>query len=127
MPKINGKLYYNNITGEVLVVINQNEGAWIRQTDFAEDVAMYPNLREVDDDIISVLPLRWGQYAEDLKTQRPVAVIDGKIKWEPLDAPPDATPPDKPFSERLKDMEKQNNNLKDEMAMLQDVIVFLTM
>ena len=111
MPKVNGKIYYNNITGEVMLVINQNDGPWMRETNFLEDVAMHQKLREVDDDIISVLPLRWGQYEEDLKTQRPVAVIDGKIKWKPIDvALP--IPDDKPFSERLRDMERKNQLLQ---------------
>lgn len=111
MPKVNGKIYYNNITGEVMLVINQNDGPWMRETNFLEDVAMHQKLREVDDDIISVLTLRWGQYEEDLMTQRPVAVIDGKIKWEPMDVTL-PIPKDKPFSERLKDMERKNQLLQ---------------
>ncbi|MGX8177418.1 hypothetical protein ACWS7L_07980 [Exiguobacterium artemiae] len=126
MPKVNGKIYYNNVTGDVLVIVNQNEGVWIRETTFAQDVATYPQLKELDKNVISVLKLAWDQYKEDFMTQQAVKVVGGEIKWQPFNPAP-SQPLDKPFSERLKDMEKQNNNLKDEMAMLQDVIVFLTM
>lgn len=126
MPKVNGKIYYNNVTGDVLVIVNQNEGVWIRETTFAQDVATYPQLKELDKNVISVLKLEWDQHKEDFLTQQAVKVVGGEIKWQPFNPAP-SQPPDKSFSERLKDMEKQNNNLKDEMAMLQDVIVFLTM
>lgn len=108
MPKVNGKIYYNNVTGDVLVIVNQNEGVWIRETTFAQDVATYPQLKEIDRNVIGVLKLEWNQYAEDFATQRPVKVVNGRIQWQPLDSPPDATPLPKPFSERLDASESES-------------------
>lgn len=111
MPKVNGKIYYNNVTGDVLVIVNQNEGVWIRETTFAQDVATYPQLKELDKNVISVLKLAWDQYKEDFMTQQAVKVVGGEIKWQPFNPTP-SQPPDKPFSERLKDMERKNQMLQ---------------
>lgn len=104
MPKINGKIYYNNVTGDVLLVVNQNEGVWLRETTFAEDVATYPQLKEVASNVISVIRLAWDQYKADFAVSRPVKVVDGKLTWVPLDAP-DTPAEDKPFSERVAELE----------------------
>lgn len=106
MPKVNGKIYYNNVTGDVLVIVNQNEGVWIRETTFAQDVATYPQLKEIDKNVISVLKLAWDQHKEDFMTQQAVKVVGGEIKWQPFNPTP-SQPPDKPFSEKLADAEKE--------------------
>lgn len=111
MPKVNGKIYYNNVTGDVLLVVNQNEGVWLRETTFAEDVATYPQLKEVASNVISVIRLAWDQYKADFAVSRPVKVVDGKLTWVPLDAP-ETPAEDKPFSERVKELEAENKLLK---------------
>lgn len=107
MPKVNGKIYYNNVTGDVLVIVNQNEGVWIRETTFAQDVATYPQLKELDKNVISVLKLAWDQYKEDFLTQQAVKVVGGEIKWQPIGVNP-PPPQDKPFSERLETSESES-------------------
>ncbi|WP_214780994.1 hypothetical protein [Exiguobacterium sp. S3] len=111
MPKINGKIYYNNVTGNVLLVVNQNEGVWLRETTFAEDVATYPQLKEVASNVISVIRLAWDQYKADFAVSRPVKVVDGKLTWVPLDVP-ETPAEDKPFSERVAELEAENKLLK---------------
>lgn len=111
MPKINGKIYYNNVTGNVLLAVNQNEGVWLRETTFAEDVATYPQLKEVASNVISVIRLAWDQYKADFAVSRPVKVVDGKLTWVPLDAP-ETPAEDKPFSERVAELESENKLLK---------------
>lgn len=106
MPKVNGRIYYNNVTGDVLVIVNQNEGVWIRETTFAQDLATYPQLKEIDRNVIGVLKLEWDQYNEDFLTQRAVKVVNGRITWQP-NPPPDVSPSEKPFSEKLADAEKE--------------------
>lgn len=125
MPKINGKIYYNNVTGNVLLVVNQNEGVWLRETTFAEDVATYPQLKEVDDDIISVIRLQWDQYKDDFAISSPVKVVDGKVLWELFDDAP-GTEPSKPISEQIEDLKNREANLKNRMMELEDVVFFLT-
>ena len=111
MPKINGKIYYNNVTGNVLLVVNQNEGVWLRETTFAEDVATYPQLNELSGDVISVIRLAWDQYKQDLAVSRPVKVEGGTVTWVPFDTP-EAAPVDKPFSERSAELEHDNKRLR---------------
>ena len=110
MPKINGKIYYNNLTGDVLLVVPQNEGVWLRETTFAEDVATYPQLKALSSDVISVIRLAWDQYKQDLAISRPVKVVDGKLTWVPFDTP-EALPVEKPFSERIEELEQENQIL----------------
>ncbi|QPI66369.1 hypothetical protein IR194_07690 [Exiguobacterium sp. PBE] len=126
MPKINGKIYYNNVTGNVLLVVNQNEGVWLRETTFAEDVATYPQLKEVASNVISVIRLAWDQYQADFAVSRPVKVVDGKLAWVPLDAP-ETPAEDKPFSERVAELEAEKEGMQHKMRELEDVIVFITM
>ena len=125
MPKINGKIYYNNVTGNVLLVVNQNEGVWLRETTFEEDVATYPQLKEVNDDIISVIRLQWDQYKEDFAISRPVKVEGGIIKWELFDEPT-APPTDVPLSQKVEEVKLKSEQLMDEVQALQDVVMFLT-
>lgn len=126
MPKINGKIYYNNVTGNVLLVVNQNEGVWLRETTFAEDVATYPQLKEVTSNVISVVRLAWDQYKQDFTVARPVRVEDGKVKWELFDANPEQ-PPELSISEQLAKVERDNIENKQLITMLEDMLVFLTM
>lgn len=125
MPKINGKIYYNNVTGNVLLVVNQNEGVWLRETTFAEDVATYPQLKEVASNVISVIRLAWDQYQADFAVSRPVKVVDGKLTWVPLDAP-ETPAEDKPFSERVAELEAEKEVSKEEIKALQDMVIMLT-
>ena len=124
MPRINGKIYYNNLTGEVLLVTHQNEGPWLRETTFAEDVATYPQLKGLSGDVISVIRLAWDQYKQDLAVSRPVKVEDGKLTWVPFDTP-EAVPTDKAFSERMEELEAENKTLRLQNTALSDRADFI--
>lgn len=126
MPKINGKIYYNNVTGNVLLVVNQNEGVWLRETTFQEDVATYPQLKEVASNVISVIRLAWDQYKADFAVSRPVKVVDGKLTWVPLDAP-ETPAEDKPFSERVAELEAEKEGMQRRLSETEDMIIMLTM
>ncbi len=121
MPKVNGKIYYNNVTGVVLLVLNQNEGAWFRETTLDEDVKVFDELKRVNRNVIGLIRPEWNQYAEDFATQRPVKVINGRIQWQP-NPPPDVPPSEKPFSEKLADAEKELNRQKELNVMLNEDI-----
>ena len=125
MPKINGKIYYNNVTGDVLVNISQNEGVWFVEKTFEEDLATYPELKAVNRDVVSVIRLQWDQYKEDFAVSRPVKVVDGKVLWEQFDDAP-GTEPSKPVSEQIEDLKNREANLKNRMMELEDVVFFLT-
>lgn len=122
MPKINGKIYYNNVTGNVLLVVNQNEGVWLRETTFAEDVATYPQLKEVASNVISVIRLAWDQYKQDFAVSRPVKVVDGKLTWELFDATPEQ-PPSRSVTEQIKTLELQQKQTNEDLSALMDFII----
>lgn len=117
MPKINGKIYYNNVTGDVLLVINQNEGVWLREKTFAEDVATYPQLKEVNKEVIKLINLEWDQYKEDLAISTPVRVKDGEFLWHPFDETP-SSDPQKSLSSQIRDLEKKTDEAIIELSMV---------
>ena len=111
MPKINGKIYYNNVTGNVLLVINQNEGVWLRETTFAEDVATYPQLKEVNKDVIKLKRLEWDEFKSDFEVSRPVQFKDGFFLWSMFDQPEDAKPQEA-ISKKISNLEQENKLIK---------------
>lgn len=120
MPKINGKIYYNNVTGNVLLVVNQNEGVWLRETTFAEDVATYPQLKEVNKEVIKIKRLEWDEYKSDFEVSRPVLFKDGSFLWEELEKSKDQTDqePQKTLSSQIKDLEKKTDEAIMELSMV---------
>ena len=120
MPKINGKIYYNNVTGNVLLVINQNEGVWLRETTFAEDVATYPQLKEVNRDVIKSYKLKWNEFQEDFEVSYPVRFKDGIFLWEEIDKLKDQSTqePQKALSSQIKDLEKKTDEAIMELSMV---------
>ena len=106
MPKVNTKIYYNNTNGEILLVLNQNEGPFVQESSFEKDLLTFDVLKGISRNVISVLKLAWDQHKEDFMTQQAVKVVGGEIKWQPFNPAP-SQPPDKPFSEKLADAEKE--------------------
>ena len=82
MPKINGKIYYNTVTGDVLLVVNQNEGVWLRETTFAEDVKIHSIFNGLNEEVIGVRELEWDEFKHNLHVSSPVAYINDEFKWE---------------------------------------------
>lgn len=106
MPNIGAKIYFSNVTGEVLKVVSEKSGPWVVDTSFREDMRSYPELQGLDEGEIGVVKIDYGDHAEDLLTQIPVSVKKGVIQWVPIDSPAEA-PQTKPFSERLANVETE--------------------
>lgn len=104
MPTINAKIYYHNVSGDVLLTIPEQSGDWLRETTFAEDHATYRELSQVNQGVIGLLKLLPGQYAEDFKVSRPVRVENSQIRWQPFSAPAD-TPPQPSLIDRIEALE----------------------
>lgn len=115
MPKINGKIYYNNVTGNVLLVVNQNEGVWLRETTFAEDVATYPQLKEVNKEVIKIKRLKWDEYKSDFEVSRPVLFKDGSFLWELFEESP-PTEPQTSISQKIENLLKEQESTRLNMA-----------
>lgn len=115
MPKVNGKIYYNNVTSDVLVTVNQNEGTWLVEKTFEEDLATYPELKAVNRDVVSVIRLAWDQYKDDFAVSSPVKVVDGKVLWELFDDSSGAEP-SKPISEQIKKIEDEKTILENRVT-----------
>lgn len=62
---IGRKIYYDKITGEVLLTIGEKTGVWIRDTTFQEDVDTYKVLKDRELFSFDFLKLEFGDYAQD--------------------------------------------------------------
>lgn len=126
MPNVNGKIYYNVVTGDVLLRIPQTSGAWAREATLEQDIASFPVLQEVDKNAISVIRLAWDQYKEEFSVSKPVKVVDGKLQWVPLDKPSEP-PSEVLLSDKVKELEAEKEAMREELMAMQDALMFITM
>ena len=63
--KIGRKLYYDLITGEVLVDTGEREGNAIKTRTVDQDIAIYTALSEHNRESFDYIELEYGQYAQD--------------------------------------------------------------
>ncbi|WP_214812023.1 hypothetical protein [Exiguobacterium sp. s181] len=122
MPKVNGKIYYNLVTGDVLLFINQNEDAWIVEKTLEQDIASHNQLQAVDKNVIGLIRLQWDQYKDELSVSDPVKVDKGKVLWRAKGQLP-TTQPEESFTNRIKELEaekiandKKMNEMRLDMA-----------
>lgn len=126
MPNVNGKIYYNVVTGDVLLRIPQTSGAWAREATLEQDIASFPVLQAVDKNAISVIRLAWDQYKEEFSVSKPVKVVDGKLQWVPLDKP-DEPPTEVLLSDKVKELETEKEGMQRRLSETEDMIIMLTM
>lgn len=126
MPNVNGKIYYNVVTGDVLLRIPQTSGAWSREATLEQDIASFPVLQAVDKNALSVIRLSWDQYKEEFSVSKPVKFVDGKLQWVPLDKP-DEPPSEVPLSDKVKELEAEKEGMQRRVSDAEDMIIMLTM
>ncbi len=73
MKQLGTKLYYCNITGNVIFIIGDREG-FVRETTFDEDIEIYAGLKERDKTTIGILTFEYGVYGELSKNSTGVKV-----------------------------------------------------
>lgn len=113
MPKVNGKIYYNLVTGDVMLVIDQKEGTWFVENTLEKDIASSPQLQAVDKNVIGLIRLQWDQYKDEFSVSDPVKVDKGKILWRAKGELP-TTQPEESFTNRIKELEAEKiaNDMK---------------
>ncbi|MCM3281509.1 hypothetical protein M3591_13465 [Exiguobacterium sp. MER 193] len=126
MPKVNGKIYYNLVTGDVLLFINQNEDAWIVEKTLEQDIASHNQLQAVDKNVIGLIRLQWDQYKDELSVSDPVKVDKGKVLWRAKGQLP-TTQPEESFTNRIKELEAEKEMTSKRLNEAEDMIIMLTM
>lgn len=106
MPDIGAKIYFSNITSEVLRFVPEKSGPWVAETSFMEDIRQFPELQGFDPEEVGVVRIAYGELSEDLLTQIPVTVKKGIVQWVPIDNPAEPSRAT-PFSERLAAVETE--------------------
>ncbi len=61
MRQIGTKIYYCNITGNVIKIIGDMQG-YVNKTNFDEDYEIYTELKERDKNLVGLLQFEYGEY-----------------------------------------------------------------
>lgn len=91
IKQIGTKIYYCNLTGNVIKIIGDMQG-YVKETTFKEDYLIYKELNEKEKETIGLIQLEYGQY-EILSKDSTGVMVDLETKelifsYEPIPVPP---------------------------------------
>ena len=125
IKQIGTKIYYCNITGNVIKIIGDMQG-YVKETSFDEDIEIYTELKERDKDTIGLLQFSYGEYPILSKGSTGVMVdLETKeliFSYEELPIPPQEPTEIELMQDRISILEGENENLKQELALTQDAV-----
>ena len=125
IKRIGTKLYYCNRSGNVLVLQGDMQG-YIKETTFDEDIEIYTELKERDRDSIGVLVFKYGEYPK-LSQGSTGVMVDLETKelvfsYEELPESPQEPTDIEIIQEKVSNLEKENEALKEELSITQDAV-----
>lgn len=125
IKQIGTKLYYCNRSGNVLVLQGDMQG-YIKETTFDEDIEIYTELKERDRDSIGVLVFKYGEYPK-LSQGSTGVMVDLETKelvfsYEELPESPQEPTDIEIIQEKVSNLEKENEALKEELSITQDAV-----
>lgn len=110
IKQIGTKIYYCNVTGNVIKIIGDIQG-FVRETTFDEDYEIFEELKERDKKSVGLIQLKFGEYSNLAENSTGVKVnVDTKeleFTYEPL---PEAPQPPS-LESRVKSLEEVMLNL----------------
>lgn len=118
--QIGRKLYYELLTGVVIVDTGEREGSVI-ETTWDQDFESYVYLSERVPSTVDVIQLEFGQFAQDFTTCKnykvDVSTSDHTITFTYPDPNDPEAPPvfEKPLSVKVTDLEEENSDLRAEL------------
>lgn len=80
--QIGRKIYYDLVTGNVILDIGEREGSVV-ETTLDQDFSSYASLTERVKDTVGVIQLTWGEYADKFGVYY-YNIVDGAIVWGEL-------------------------------------------
>ncbi|KIQ93893.1 hypothetical protein LH47_02043 [Anoxybacillus thermarum] len=122
MNKVGRKIYYDKMTGNVILDTGEMMGAVI-ETTIDQDFETYQALKERVRDSVGVIQLEYGQYAEDFAQCNGYRVNPQTLELEFSYPDPNATEPQEPVYQ--KPFTEQVNELKQELALSNALILEL--
>ncbi|SCG82731.1 hypothetical protein DW1_1158 [Proteiniborus sp. DW1] len=121
MRKIGKKIYYDKITGDIILTTSERIGN-VRETTTEEDFQTYQALKERVPDTVGIIQLEYGQYSQDFIECNGYRVNLETMQLE-FSYPDPNTPPEEqeivyqnPLSEELKEAKLRITDLELIMA-----------
>lgn len=115
--KIGRKVYFDKLTGNVIVDTGECQG-YVRETTIEEDFQIYKALSERNPETVGMIQLEYGQYAQDFRECNGYRVNPETQQIEFSYPDPDDLEPQEPIYQKP---------LSEEVADLKQAIAELTM
>ena len=116
IKQLGTKIYYCNITGNVIKVIGDMQG-YVKETTFDEDCEIYEELYERNIETIGLLTFEYGEYPILSKNSTGVMVdLETKeliFSYEPIPTPPPPPTWEEEMENKISILEAENENLKE--------------
>lgn len=123
--RIGTKIYYCNITGNILQIIGDAQG-FVKETSFEEDIKIYSELKERDVSSIGLLQFEYGEYT---KLSQGCTGVIVNIETKELIFTYDELPnePQEPteidiIQDKILVLEEKNELLEQELSITQDAV-----
>lgn len=116
IKQIGTKIYYCNITGNVIKIIGDMMG-YVKETTFDEDYEIYSELKERNKDSIELLQIEYGEYPK-LSQGSTGVMVDLETKelifsYEKLPTLPQEPTEIEMIQEKISQLEKEMNRLQN--------------
>ena len=126
IKQIGTKIYYCNITGNVIKIIGDCQG-YVRETTFDEDYEIYSELKEREKSSIRLLQFEYGEYPKLSKGSTGVMVnLETKeliFTYEELPVPPQEPSEIEIMQGKISVLEAENEKLKVEQEQQDEEIL----
>ena len=117
--QIGTKIYYCNLTGNVIKIIGDMQG-YVKETTFDEDYLIYQELNEREKESIGLIQLGYGEYAILSKDSTGVMVdLDTNeliFTYEEIPQPPAEPTWEEVINDKISTLEEENIKLKESQA-----------
>ena len=118
--QIGRKIYYDKVTGDIIVNTGDRRGSSLVITTVEEDFAAFKALADRIPDTVGWIQLEYGQYAQDFLECSSVQVNPSTLELEfsyPNPGEPEETPVyQKPLSVEVEELKIENTDLKGRVS-----------
>lgn len=126
IKQIGTKIYYCNLSGNVIKIIGDMQG-YVKETTFDEDIEIYTELKERDINAIGLLQFNYGEYPK-LSQNSTGVMVDLKTKelifsYEELPTPPQEPTEIEIIQNKISILEAENEKLKVEQEQQNEEIL----
>ena len=125
IKQIGTKIYYCQLTGNVIKIIGDMQG-YVKETTFNEDIEIYTELKDRNRGSIGLLTFNYGEYPK-LSQNSTGVMVDLETKelifsYDELPQEPQEPTELEIIQEKISILEDENKILKEELTLTQDAV-----